>query len=46
MQGNTVNPGGHGFGFFPWNTPATGGWGGPSPGQGAPAFWQVHYAGT
>ena len=47
MQGNTVSPLVHmrGFDFFPWNTPGCGGWGGPSPGVGAPAFWMVHYAG-
>lgn len=31
MQGNTVNPYGPGFGYFNWNTPATGGYGGPNP---------------
>ena len=48
MQGNTVNAGhGNGFCFFPWNSPGTGGWGGPSPGAGgAPAFIATHYPGT
>lgn len=46
FQGNTVNPYGSGFGLFQWNTPATGGWGGPNPGSGAPAFAPVHYPGT
>lgn len=44
MQGNTVNAGlGHGFVFFPWNTPGTGSYGGPSPFADFP-MW--HYAGT
>jgi hypothetical protein len=48
MQGNTVSPLVHerGFDFFPWTTPGCGGWGGPSPGVGAPAFGAVHYPGT
>jgi hypothetical protein len=48
MQGNTVSPLVHerGFDFFPWDTSGCGGWGGPSPGVGAPAFNQVHYEGT
>jgi hypothetical protein len=45
-QGNTVNPFGPGFGLFSWDTPSTGGWGGPTPGQGAPTFYPVHYPGT
>jgi hypothetical protein len=48
MQGNTVSPLAHmrGFDFFPWTTIGCGGWGGPHPGEGAPAFGQVHYPGT
>jgi hypothetical protein len=42
MQGNTVNPFGPGFGFYPWSKGWSGAGCGPSPHAG---FWQVHYQG-
>ena len=47
MQGNTVNPGGSGFGFFSWTEAGASPDGGPNPGPGgAGPYGLVHYPGT
>jgi hypothetical protein len=43
MQANTVNPGGAGFGFFPWGEAGASPDGGPNPGS---EYTLMHYPGT